>query len=322
LPNPPDVSIIIVSFNTAELTLSCIDRLLASAPDLNLQVIVIDNDSTDGSAEKLHARFAGHQQVELLRSASNLGFGRASNLALESARSEAVLLLNSDVLLVGGELSSALSYFKADAKIGVLGVRLVNEAGVQQPSARSFPTPMNVLANRLGPKWLPKGAKLVDDPLIDLNRSQECEWVPGCFYLTRLSLAKSIGLFDPRYFLYYEEVDHCKRVRAAGLLVKYFAQCTVLHLGGASAKSLGKLSSSSRQVLSMQVESELLYFRKHIGLFGVLAHLGLVVIADLVCIFKYVIKKVLGRSSELSRLQAGLYLGLFMRTAFASRPTR
>src|SRR6185295_15001358 len=103
-----------------------------------------------------------------------------------------------------------------------------------------------------------------------------CDWVPGCFYLVRRELIERIGLFDPRYFLYCEEVDHCRAVRKAGWDVVYFPFTQVTHLGGESALSEGALNPTSRQIVPLQIESELLYFRKHHGLSGVLVAVLLV----------------------------------------------
>ena len=97
---------------------------------------------------------------------------------------------------------------------------------------------------------------------------RECDWVPGCFYLIRRQVIEHVGLFDPIYFVYYEEVDHCRRVRDAGWSVVYFPFTQVVHIGGESAQSAGSLTDSGRQVSALQIESELLYFRKHFGLLG------------------------------------------------------
>ena len=97
---------------------------------------------------------------------------------------------------------------------------------------------------------------------------RECDWVPGCYYLIRREVIDQVGLFDPRYFLYYEEVDHCKRVKQAGWKVVYYPHTTVVHIGGESAKSVDQLNVDGRQIPTLQIESELLYFRKHHGLPG------------------------------------------------------
>jgi len=98
-------------------------------------------------------------------------------------------------------------------------------------------------------------------------------------------------LFDPRYFLYYEEVDHCKRVKEAGWQVVYYPDTSVVHIGGESAKSEGELSAAGRQISALQIESELLYFRKHYGLGGLLGHLALVTLGDAYLLIKDLLKR-------------------------------
>ncbi|POZ99712.1 glycosyltransferase family 2 protein, partial [Pseudomonas sp. MWU12-2312b] len=110
--------------------------------------------------------------------------------------------------------------------------------GDLQPSCRYFPTPLNVFMARTGLERFFPGVKKVDDMTWDHNSVRECDWVPGCYYLIRREVIDQVGLFDPRYFLYYEEVDHCKRVKQAGWKVVYYPHTTVVHIGGESAKSV------------------------------------------------------------------------------------
>jgi N-acetylglucosaminyl-diphospho-decaprenol L-rhamnosyltransferase len=98
---------------------------------------------------------------------------------------------------------------------GVLGVKLVGRDGALQPSCRYFPTPWNVFLAKTGLQRLFPGTRLVDDMTWDHASVRECDWVPGCYYLIRREVIERVGLFDPRYFLYYEEVDHCRRVSCA-----------------------------------------------------------------------------------------------------------
>ena len=165
-------------------------------------------------------------------------------------------------------------------KCGVLGVKLVGSDGEPQPSCRFFPTPWNVFLQRTGLQRLFPGATMVDSPNWDVGLTRECDWVPGCFYLVRAEVVQQVGLFDPRFFLYGEEIDHCAAVKAAGWSVIYFAGTTVVHLGGESAKADGPITASGRQVSRLQIESELLYFRKHHGRVGVWLAMILGTVAD------------------------------------------
>ena len=151
---------------------------------------------------------------------------------------------------------------------------------------------------------------------------RECDWVPGCYYLIRREVIDQIGLFDPRYFLYYEEVDHCKRVKQAGWKVVYYPDTTVVHIGGESAKTVVELNAVSRQIPKMQIESELLYFRKHHGLPGLALHMFLVCLGDLILALKALLKG-RGRAAINACWQhTRATWALLRETQFATQPTR
>ncbi|MDO9127841.1 MAG: hypothetical protein Q7U42_13320 [Parvibaculum sp.] len=131
-----------------------------------------------------------------------------------------------------------------------------------------------------------------------------------------------VGLFDPRYFLYYEEVDHCFAAKRAGWEVAYFPDTPVVHIGGESAKLESAISSKSRQIESLQIESELLYFRKNHGLIGVFVHLLLNSFADFILFFKDIIKLRAPATTFFNLNRALFVWKIFFRTRFATQPTR
>lgn len=282
-----DISVIIVSYNTAELTKKALDHVFDSLHDLKMQVIVIDNDSKDHTADILRREYSS---ITLIENNQNIGFGRANNQALPYLNSRYVLLLNSDAFVERDTIAKTVRYMDEHPKCGILGVKFLGRRGELQPSCRYFPTPWNIFLNRTGLKYFFTHAKMVDDMSWDHGSVRQCDWVPGCYFLIRKDLIDQIGLFDHRYFLYYEEIDFCFAAKAAGWEVTYYPYTTVVHLGGESAKSEGALTSSGRQIEALQIESELLYFRKHYGLIGVLAHLLLNSITDTAQFFKDALK--------------------------------
>jgi GT2 family glycosyltransferase len=260
----PDVSVLVVSYNTRELLGRMFAALNAARGKLSLQIIVVDNASRDGSAEFVRSDFP---EAELIENSENVGFGRANNQAIPRAKGRYILLLNTDAFVAPDALSKTIEYMDTNLHCGLLGVKLVGSDGSLQPSCRFFPTPWNVFLSATGLTRLARKTRLVDDMSWDHNSIRECDWVPGCFYLIRREVIERVGLFDPIYFLYYEEVDHCRRIRDAGWSIVYFPFTQVVHLGGESAKSVGTLTDYG-QVSELQIESELLYFRKHFGFFG------------------------------------------------------
>ena len=215
----PDVTVVLVNYNTAHLLDRLFAALEASRATLKIQTIVVDNASRDGSAEILRTRFPN---VELIENSTNVGFGRANNQALPLARGRHVLLLNTDAFVSPDTLVKTVRYMDEHGACGVLGVKLVGQDGSLQPSCRYFPTAWNIFLSSTGLNRLFPRARLVDDMSWDHASERECDWVPGCYYLVRRDVIEQVGLFDPRYFLYYEEIDHCRAVQRAGWRIVYY----------------------------------------------------------------------------------------------------
>lgn len=311
-----DVSIIVVNYNTAHLLEKMHTALLAAQGELVLQTIVVDNASSDPSLPVLERLF---DSETLILNRDNVGFGRANNQGVALAKGRYVLLLNTDAFVAPDTLQKTVRYMDAHPECGVLGVRLVGRDGVLQPSCRYFPTPWNVFLVRSGlGRWLPK-TRMVDDMAWDHASVRECDWVPGCYYLMRREVIEAVGLFDARYFLYYEEVDSCRAAKQAGWKVVYFPDTEVVHLGGESSKSAGPLTAAGKQISVLQIESELLYFRKHYGLPGVLASLALTTATAVLAGLKALARRG-ARAPVLAHWRT--YVGVLARTRLGSRPTR
>jgi len=276
-----------VSYNTAEMTKKAIDLVKQSKHQLNLEIFVVDNASRDGSAEMVAQTFP---DVTLITNAINVGFGRANNQVLPQYRGRYVLLLNTDAFVEADTIQKTVAFMDSHPTTGILGVKLLGRDGVLQPSCRYFPTPFNIFLNRTGLFKLFPSTQLVDDMAWDHQSVRDCDWVPGCYYLIRKEAIDQVGLFDQRYFLYYEEVDHCYATKQAGWQVTYFPDAPVVHIGGESAKTDHSISSVSRQVSALQIESELLYFRKNLGLLSVCLHVLLTIIAEAILAVKQLLK--------------------------------
>lgn len=314
-----DATAIIVNFNTEGLLREAIGRLQNAATRLSLKIAIVDNASADDSVALIRREFPA---CHLIVNASNVGFGRANNQALDLVEGRYVLLLNTDAFVSEETLYKTITYMDSHPRCGILGVKLVGRDGALQPSARYFPTPWNLFLARTGLNRLLSGVRMVDDMDWDHASARQCDWVPGCYFLVRKSVIDQVGLFDPRYFLYYEEIDHCLAARRAGWEVTFFADTTVVHIGGESAKTTGEITAGGRQIESMQIESELLYFRKNHGITGVWAQLLLSTAADSIILLKRLLKgRTLSGLSAHTR-HAALVWSLFRRTAWATRPTR
>ena len=315
-PEAPDLSIIVVNYNTAHLLDEMFAAVDAAIGSLSVQTIVVDNASRDGSVAFLKERYPG---VELIANADNVGFGRANNQALALARGRYLLLLNTDAFVSPGGIERTVRYLDQNPQCTILGVRLVDRDGTQQPSCRFFPTPWNEFLMRTGLDRFFRGARLIDDPAWNPAVARECDWVPGCYLLLRREVVERTGLFDPRYFLYYEEVDHCKAVKASGGRVMYFPDTTVVHIGGESAKSDAEITKSGRQIPALQVESALLFYRKHHGRAGLALGVLLAAAGDAYIRVKSLLR---GRGTGAGFRHLATTWSLLRRTAWATRPTR
>jgi GT2 family glycosyltransferase len=314
-----DLTVVVVSYNTVFLLDRMFTAIDAARGDLRIQIIVIDNASRDGSAAFLRAKYP---DVELIENSVNVGFGRANNQAMSRAKGRCILLLNTDAFVAPDALSKTIQYMESNPRCGILGVKLVGSDGSLQPSCRYFPTPWNVFLTSTGLMRLSPNTRLVDDMSWDHNSVRECDWVPGCFYLVRRAVIERIGLFDPIYFLYYEEVDHCRTVQNAGWKVIYFPATQVVHIGGESAQTIDALSKSGRQVSALQLESELLYFRKHFGFLGLSRAVLLLLLADILSCSKAILSRLDFGKVRGAAMHMKLLLTLLINTRFGRQPTR
>ena len=214
--SPIDVSVVIVSFNTREVLRECLLALARESAGLRVQTLIVDNGSKDHSIEMLRSDFPA---VELIVSAENLGFGRANNLALQQARGRYLVLLNSDAFLTPGSLTRSIESMDHDPRIGLGGGRLIGRDGSWQPSARRFPRLTTDLFTYSGLSALYPRSRIFgsfDRTWADPMQAAAVDWVPGAYSIIRAQALADAGTFDPRFFLYYEEVDLCRRIKEAG----------------------------------------------------------------------------------------------------------
>jgi GT2 family glycosyltransferase len=265
---PFDLSVVIVSFNTRDLLRECLRSVYRAAGSLRVQVIVVDNASVDGSPAMVADEFP---DVTVIRSEVNLGFGRANNLGFQSVRGRYAVLLNSDAFLTPGSLELSVAHIEANPRIGIGGGRLVGSDGSLQPSARMFPTVLNDLIVLSGLAARFPHSRFFgrfDRTWADEDEAAEVDWVPGAYSIIRREVLAEVGYFDPRFFLYYEEVDLCRRVKQRGYTVWYWPDVRIVHIGGESSRQVPSLemSRAGAQLTLWRMRSMLLYYRKHHGM--------------------------------------------------------
>jgi N-acetylglucosaminyl-diphospho-decaprenol L-rhamnosyltransferase len=201
-----------------------------------MEVTVVDNASRDGSAEMVAAHFPW---VHLIRNDRNRGFGAAHNEAMRRAGGRYLLILNSDATPGVGALGALVDYLDGHPNVAVAGPRLRFPDGRVQPSRRRFPTFATLLfeSTQIQRFW-PDNAVLRRYYVADRSddEPQTVDWLVGACLCVRASAGAEVGLFDERFFMYSEELDWCRRFRAAGWQIAYVPQSEVVHLEGASAR--------------------------------------------------------------------------------------
>lgn len=255
-----DLSVIIVSWNVADLLAACLDSIFSNVSGLQTEVIVVDSASSDHTVEMVKARFP---QVTLLAQAENLGFSRCNNIGLAAARGRHLLLLNPDTEVMGDALGKMAAYLDANQTVGIVGPHTLNTDGSTQSTRRRFPT---LATGFFESTWLQAYApKQVmnrfyvtdapDDAVLDVD------WVQGSALMARREVYAQIGGLDEGFVMYSEELDWCRRAKDAGWRVVYLGTAQIVHHGGKSSEQV-----TARKHIHFH-ESKLRYFRKYHGRF-------------------------------------------------------
>lgn len=233
----PDLSVIIVNYNAKRLLHDSLSSIPPASEGIRVQVIVVDNDSHDGSVDMVREEF---KDVQVIANTRNRGFTQGNNQGFEIATGRHLLLLNNDTRVMPGAFTKAIGYLDAEPRIGVAGLQLLNEDGSLQLSCRRFPSFSQALFSRysllttLFPRNRFSRAYLMTD--IQRDAIQDVDWVSGACLFIRRELLDRIGPLDERFFMYSEDVDYCFRAWEAGYRVTYLPFAKVVHLIGQSSR--------------------------------------------------------------------------------------
>ncbi|HTW43625.1 MAG TPA: glycosyltransferase family 2 protein [Solirubrobacteraceae bacterium] len=268
-----ELAVVIVSHNSASWLEPCLRSLYAHAGGVKLDVVVVDNESSDGSAELVEREFVG---ARVVRSA-NRGFAYGNNRGLESVSAPFVLLLNPDTEIVEGTFGELLDRMEADPRLGLAGCRQLNSAGTVHPTIRRFPSATRCLFQALGSERYPVRASWLGERELDplaYERETPCDWTSGSFMLARSEAIAAVGGMDERYFLYCEEPDLCLRLRRDGWQVRHLPSMTILHAARGSAPRSERLVAQEAYARRQYLSKNVTGVRRHMILFAlVLGHL-------------------------------------------------
>ncbi|MFL6216335.1 MAG: glycosyltransferase family 2 protein [Blastocatellia bacterium] len=232
----PTLSIIIVNWNTRDITRDCLRSVSHYAGGLDYEVIVVDNASSDGSVEMIRAEFPG---VRLIANDTNLGFGRANNQAMRVARGQFFFLLNSDTLIFDDAIQRLIKFIAADSRIGIAGCKLLFEDRTLQSSCSRFPSlRVTLLEDLMLYKFLPR--RLQGELLLGgywpHDRARDVDAVWGAAMMVRRQVFEQTGGFDERIFMYGEDLEWCMRVRDCGWRITFTPDAAIIHLNHKSSE--------------------------------------------------------------------------------------
>lgn len=251
-----DVSVVIVSFNSAAWLPGCLESVLASS-GVALEVVVVDNGSTDGSAALVRDRYP---RVTVLENTDNRGFAAANNHALRRASAPTWLLLNPDTRVGPDTVRRLREALRSADDIGIVGPTVLNGDGSLQSCGYWYPTLVGEIrlsrnVNRLVKRWMGE-ARPAPDPRV----ASDVDWVDGCCLMVRRRVAEQIGLLDEQFFLYAEELDWCRSARRRGWRVRTVPEASMWHFQGKSTEQV------KARALGLLVETRLRYYHKQDGL--------------------------------------------------------
>ncbi len=249
------LSIVVVTFNAQSDACACLTSVHAHPPARPWDLVVVDNRSSDGTADAIAHRWP---EVRLIRLPENVGFARANNVAVRATAGRLVLLLNSDTLVAEGQLEALCVALDGAPDAGAAGPALIDGEGRQELSWGPMISPLGELRQKLRGRMLAGGPTLLRRRLErEMAQRRFVDWVSGACLLVRRDAAEQVGLLDERYFMYCEDVDFCAALRGAGYRILYVPEVVVTHLRGRSRASVPVETTRRYR------ESQLAFYRKH-----------------------------------------------------------
>ena len=253
-----DVTLSITNTNNRELLRRCLETVVQTVKQVRYEVIVVDNASDDGSADMVGESFP---QVKLIRNATRLGYGACHNRAIEQALGRYVLILNEDMEILEGAVDTMVREADRIPDLGALGCRILNPDRTLQHSCFNFPTLTQELFEAIFPYTLIFPNSRIRSRMYWWRHDEprDVDIVVGCCMLVPKAVIDRIGAFDPAFFVYSEEHDWCRRMKNAGLRVRFIPSAEMIHYGGQTSKRM------SLHMAMVKLDSQTKFFKKHHG---------------------------------------------------------
>jgi GT2 family glycosyltransferase len=251
-----DLSIIIVSYNVKPLLKDCLNSIVDSTRGIDYEVIVIDNNSHDGSIDLVKNEFPG---VIRIAEQKNLGFVKANNVAFRQSKGKYILMLNPDTVVVENAFGKMIDYFESNPNVGALGCKMLFPDKTLQPSCYNFPTLREIFG-----MYFVGGNHFSGLKNIDYDKCQEVDFVRGAFLALRRRCLEKIGMLDENIFMFAEETDLCYRMIKNGYSVMYWPEMVIIHH---KSKSVEQFSD---KMYVQRIRSLIYFFNKNYGIFRTL----------------------------------------------------
>ena len=271
----PDISIVIVAWNAGHYLDQCLESLAATPPRRSMEVLVVDNASTDGTAEMVESKFPW---VKLIKSPENLGFSRGNNVAIRQCQGRYIALVNPDVVVLSGCLDALADFLDQHPRVGNAGPRVLNPDMTLQISCRRFPTVWNNFCSATGLASIFKSSRIFTGEQMFFSphdRTIAVEVLVGCFSMIRREALDAVGLLDENLFMYGDDLDWCRRCWNAGWEVVFYPGAQAIHYGGKTTAAYPVRFAVAQQ------RSVLCYWSKHHGFWGVLGIRSVIVLHHL-----------------------------------------
>jgi GT2 family glycosyltransferase len=263
----PELSVIITSYKNPAVLRLCLRSLKKNVLCENYEILVLDSATEEDTEMMMREEFP---QTRFFSNSENLGFAKLVNRGLKKAKGDFLLILNADIIIEKKSADILIEYLKANPSVGIVGPKLLNFDGQIQPSRFRFYTPLIILFRRTPLGRLAFAKKKIDRFLYksaDPNKPQEVDWIMGSAMMTRRETAKKIGLMEESFgFMYFEDVDWCRRFWENGLKVVFYPYAKMFHYHGKGSASSGALKAVIFNKLTREhIKSALKYFWKYLG---------------------------------------------------------
>jgi GT2 family glycosyltransferase len=297
------ISAVIVSWNAAELLRECLRSVYATTRDYSLEVIVVDNDSVDGSPKMVTEEF---KEATLISTGANLGFSKANNIGIKKGSGRYVCLVNSDVRILDHCVDRLCKYMDEHPSVGLIGPQILNRDMSIQVSCYGFPNVLNTVLHALGlNKVMHKCTAFgcLYEKYWPYERTRRVDVLSGCFWIARREAIETVGLLDESFFFAWEDFDWCKRFHNAGWDVVYSTDSQVIHYGRGSSRN-----AASRFAVEVE-RAHIQYWKKYYRRSGVLFVSVMILLRNCLQAWKHALEYFLtssDRSEARERLECNL----------------